>query len=91
MRAFERFYTHRLWRDKPFTFSEYGVWGRESPRFLRLFFRFVRRHPRVQLVSYYQSAALKPEFRLSTHPRSRSVLRRLLRSGRYVDYAPEYR
>ena len=91
MRAFERFYRYRLWRNKPFAFGEYGVWGRESPRFLRLFFRFVRRHPRVQMLSYYQAASLKPEFRLSTHPRSRRVLRRLLRAPRYIDFAPEYR
>ena len=89
--AFERFYRYRLWRNKPFAFSEYGVWGRESPRFLRLFFRFAARHRRVQMVSYYQSAMLKPEFRLSTHPRSRRVLQRLLRHPRYVAFAPEYR
>jgi hypothetical protein len=91
VRAFERFYRNRLWRTKPFAFSEYGVWGRESPRFLRLFFRFAARHRRVQMVSYYQSAMLKPEFRLSTHPRSRSVLQRLLRHRRYAAFAPEYR
>lgn len=91
VRAFERFYRHRLWRDKPFAFGEYGVWGRESPRFLRLFFGFAARHRRVQMVSYYQSAGLKPEFRLSTHPRSRGALRRLLRPARYLGFAPEYR
>ncbi|MDQ4048012.1 MAG: hypothetical protein M3131_01320 [Actinomycetota bacterium] len=91
VRAFERFYRNRLWRGKPFSFSEYGVWGPESPRFLRLFFSFAARHRRVQMASYYQSATLKPEFRLSTHPRSRRVLRRLLRSQRYVAFAPEYR
>lgn len=84
VRAMDRFYRYRLWRRKPFAFGEYGVWGAESPRFLRLFFRFVRAHPRVQLISYYQSALLKPEFRLSTHPRSRAVLRRALRSARFV-------
>jgi hypothetical protein len=82
--AMDRFYRHRLWRNKPFAFGEYGVWGAESPRFLKLFFRFVRTHRRVQLISYYQSAMLKPEFRLSSHPVSRSVLRRKLRSGRFV-------
>ena len=89
--AFERFYRNPLWRHKPFAFGEYGVWGRESPRFLRLFFRFAERHRRVQMVSYYQSAMLKPEFRLSTHPRSRGVLQRLLRSDRFLEYAPEFR
>ena len=91
VRAIERFYRFPLWRRKPFAFGEYGVWGAESPRFLRLFFRFVRTHPRVKLISYYQSAQLKREFRLSAHPRSRSLLRRLLRSPRFIGYAPEYR
>jgi len=82
--AMERFYRYPLWRHKPFAFGEYGVWGAESPRFLKLFFRFVRTHPRVQLISYYQSAMLKPAFRLSSHPVSRSVLRRKLRSSRFL-------
>jgi hypothetical protein len=86
--AIDRFYRYRLWRKKPFAFGEYGVWGRESPRFLRLFFRFVRTHRRVGLVSYYQSALLKPEFRLSTHPVSRGVLRREIASSRYLSTAP---
>ncbi len=68
----------------------YGVWGRESPRFIDLFFRFVRTHRRVGLISYYQSALLKPEFRLSTHPVSRAALRRKLRSPRFVSFAPEF-
>lgn len=91
VRAVDSFYRYRLWRRKPFAFGEYGVWGAESPRFIKLFFRFVRRHRRVKLISYYQSALLKREFRLSSHPRSRSLLRRMLRSRRYLGYAPEYR
>jgi hypothetical protein len=90
VRAIARFYRYRLWRRKPFAFGEYGVWGDESPHFLRLFFGFVRSHPRVKLISYYQSANLLPEFRLSTHPQSRAVLRRLLRSPRFLGYAPEF-
>jgi hypothetical protein len=89
--AFERFMRNRLWRHKPFAFGEYGVWGRESPRFVRQFFRFVARHRQVQMISYYQSALLEPQFRLSTHPRSRRVLQRALRARRYLDLAPEYR
>lgn len=91
VRAFERFYDYPLWRRKPFAFGEYGVWGKESPRFVRLFFGFVARHRRVQMISYYQSAMLEPEFRLSTHPRSRRVLQHALREPRYVELAPEYR
>ncbi len=65
-------------------FAEYGVWGAESPRFISLFFSFVTSHRRVRMVSYYQSGLLKPQFRLSTHPRSRAALRRSLRSSRFV-------
>jgi hypothetical protein len=89
VRAMERFYRGRLWRRKPFAFGEYGVWGAESPRFIRLFFRFVRSHRRVKLISYYQGAELQPSFSLSTHPRSRALLRRYLRSPRFVAYSPE--
>jgi len=82
--AFKSFYSYRLWRRKPFVFAEYGVWGAESPRFISLFFSFVKSHRRVRMVSYYQSGLLKPQFRLSTHPRSRAALRRRLRSSRFV-------
>jgi hypothetical protein len=91
VKAMDRFYRYPLWRHKPFAFGEYGVWGAESTKFIRLFFRFVRTHRRVRLISYYQSANLKPAFRLSTHPRSRAALRRQLRSRRYVAFAPEFR
>ena len=50
----------------------------------------MRTHRRVGLISYYQSALLKPEFRLSTHPVSRAALRRKLRSPRFVSFAPEF-
>jgi hypothetical protein len=88
--AFDRFYRYRLWRKKPFVFGEYGVWGAESPHFISLFFRFLKTHRRVRMASYYQSAMLKPQFRLASHPRSRATLRRKLRSSRFVAYAPEF-
>jgi hypothetical protein len=90
VKAIDSFYRYPLWRRKPFAFGEYGVWGSESPHFIKLFFKFVRRHRRVKLVSYYQSAELKREFRLSAHPRSRSTLRRMLRSPRFLGFAPEF-
>lgn len=86
-----RFYNYRAWRHKPFAFSEYGVWGKERPSFIRRFFGFVRRHRRVRLVGYYQSARMRREFRLSAHPRSRKALRRALRSRRFASLAPEFR
>lgn len=89
-RAFERFYRHPTWRRKPFVFAEFAVWGAERPDFISQFFRFVNSHRRVRMIVYYQSALLKSEFRLSTHPRSRAVLRRRLASSRYVGTVPEF-
>ena len=88
--AMHRFYSHRTWRRKPFMFAEWGVWGRESPGFVRQFFRFAKSHRRVRMAVYYQSASLKREFRLSAHPRSRSALRRAVRWSRLSGLAPEF-
>lgn len=89
--AMSRFYYYPLWRNKPFAFGEYAVRGAESPGFIRLFFRFVRGHRRVRMIVYNQSGLLRREFRLSAHPRSRAVLRRALKSSRYLSLAPEFR
>ena len=81
-------YGYPLWRSKPFAFAEWGVWGRDDPAFVRQFFGFVKTHPRVRMAVYYQSALLKPEFRLSAHPSSRAVLRQATRWPRLTGVAP---
>jgi hypothetical protein len=86
--AMHSFYSYPLWRRKPFAFAEWGVWGRDDPGFVRQFFAFVKTHPRVRMAVYYQSALLKPEFRLSAHPGSRAALRQALRWPRLTGVAP---
>jgi hypothetical protein len=89
-RAIVRFYRYILWRRKPFAFAEWGIWGRDDPAFVRQFFRFLRFHRRVRMAVYYQSAQLRPEFRLSTHPRARLQLRRELRWSRMTGMPPPF-
>jgi hypothetical protein len=86
--AMQSFYSYALWQTKPFVFAEWGVWGRDDPAFVRQFFGFVKTHPRVRMAVYYQSALLKPEFRLSAHPSSRAVLRQAIRWPRLTGVAP---
>jgi hypothetical protein len=86
--AMNRMYSYPLWRCKPFAFAEWGIWGRDDPSFVRQFFQFLRFHRRVRMAVYYQSAMLKPEFRLSTHPLSRAALRRALNWRRMTGVAP---
>jgi hypothetical protein len=87
-RAMDSFYRYPLWRNKPFAFAEWGVWGRDDPAFVRQFFGFAKTHPRVRMAVYYQSALLKPEFRLSAHPGSRAALRQAMRWPRLTGTAP---
>jgi hypothetical protein len=84
------FYRSRPWRKKPFMFAEWGVWGAESPAFVHQFFGFLKSHPRVRMAVYFQSAFLKPEFRLSSHPRSRAALRKAVKWSRLSGLAPEF-
>lgn len=88
--AMNAFYNYPKWRRKPFTFAEWGVWGAESPGFVGKFFSFLKSHSRVRMAVYYQSANLKPEFRLSTHPRSRAALRGAVGWPRLLGLAPEF-
>jgi hypothetical protein len=86
--AMVRFYSYWLWRRKPFAFAEWGIWGRDDPAFVRQFFQFLRFHRRVRMAVYYQSALLKPEFRISTHPLARAELRRAVRWRRITGVGP---
>jgi hypothetical protein len=86
--AINSFYNSPLWRKKPFAFAEWGVWGRDDPGFVRQFFGFLKSHPRVRMAVYYQSASLKPEFRLSTHPQTRAALKQAVRWPRLTGVAP---
>lgn len=88
--AMIRFYRYVLWRRKPFAFTEWGIWGRDDPAFVRQFFNFLRFHRRVRMAVYYQSASLKPEFRLSNHPLARAELRRALRWRRMTGIPPAF-
>jgi hypothetical protein len=86
--AFDRLYRNPAWHGKPFAFAEWGVWGRDEPAFVHQFFGFLKSHPRVRMAVYYQSASLKREFRLSTHPATRAALRRAVGWRRLTGVAP---
>jgi hypothetical protein len=88
-KAMNSLYSYPKWRSKPFAFAEWGVWGADRAAFVGQFFGFLKSHPRVRMAVYYQSASLKPEFRLSTHPASRAALRRSVRWPRLAAFAPE--
>jgi len=83
-----RFYRKWKRRGKPFAFGEWGVTGRDDPRFVKRFLRWGRKHRRVQLLAYYQDFDSRNPYHLRYYPRSAKMLRGQLRSPRYPDMAP---
>ncbi len=81
---------YRAFGGKPFVLSEWALYGADNPTFVRELFDWVKAHPRVRMLNYYQgfTAAGKPN--LAHYPASRRVLRSELRSRRFLAYAPEY-
>jgi hypothetical protein len=82
-------------RHKPFVLSEWGLYGSDDPQFVRRLFAWVRGHPRVRMLNYYQGfkVAREPALdksNLDHYPRSRRALRKALRPRRFLAYPPEY-
>ena len=83
-----RFYSS--FRGKPFELGEWALYGRDNPGFVRAVFAWARSHGRVRMLNYYQGFNPASPANLARYPRSRAVLRRLLRARRFLGYPPEY-
>ncbi len=73
--ANERLY--RRFRSKPYAIAEWGLWGLDDRLFVRRMAGFVKTHPRVEFVSYFESRR-GSTFDLGTKPRSRATYRGLI-------------
>ena len=62
---------------KPFSFPEWGLWGLDDPDFVKTMAAFVRTHPRVEMLAYFES---KPGsiYDLGTKPKSAKAYRELI-------------
>ncbi len=84
-----RFYNRYSKRyDKPFALTEFGLWGGDSPDFVRRLFHFVRRNDHARMLVYYQDFGSSNEFRIQNYPSSTHVLSGFLNSKRYPPLAP---
>jgi hypothetical protein len=70
---------YRAYPGKPFAIAEWGLWGIDDPAFVRRMATFVRAHPRVRLVVYFQGKA-GSVFDLASKPRSRVAYRQAITS-----------
>jgi hypothetical protein len=58
--------------SKPYAIAEWGLWGIDDPAYVRRMASFVRNHPRVEFISYYNSK-LGSTWDLGSKPQSRAA------------------
>jgi hypothetical protein len=63
--------------NKPFAMAEWGLWGIDDPAFVERMAAFVKTHPRIEFIAYFNS---KPGsiWDLASKPRSRAAYRRVI-------------
>jgi hypothetical protein len=88
LRRFYRRFSKRT--SKPFALTEWGLWGYDSPRFVRRVFSFARTHRHTRMLVYYQDFGTDNPFRIQNFPASRRVLERKLDTTRYPAFAPDF-
>jgi hypothetical protein len=84
----DQFYSE--FTGKPFVLSEWALYGRDEPSFVQELFAWVRSHPRVRMLNYFQGFRASGPSNLGHYPASRRALRRELKSPRFLAYASEY-
>lgn len=90
-RHLKRFYTKfSLGKNKPMALTEFGLWGRDGPGFIKRIFRFAGTRKNMRMMVYYQDFGSSNPFRIQNFPRARKVLKRKLSSPRFPRYAPKY-
>jgi hypothetical protein len=75
---------------KPFVLSEWAVYGSDDPGFVHALFAWVRAHPRVRMLNYYQGFSVSSRVSLARYPATQRALRQELRSKVFLAYPPEY-
>lgn len=82
---------YRKYRKAPFMIGEWAPWGQDDPGFVSDLFRWAEKHKRTRMLVYYQGfgEGRINEFEIGDYPKSGKVIRKRLKSKRYVPYAPE--
>ena len=63
--------------NKPFAFPEWSNWGIDDPAFIEQMAAWVRRHPRVEMLAWFESRP-GSKFDIASMPRSLAAYRRLI-------------
>ena len=79
-----------LGKRRPMALSEFGLWGKDNPGFIKKIFRFVKSRKQMRMMVYYQDFGTSNEFRIQNFPRGRKTLKKFLSAERFPKFAPHY-
>ncbi|HNA44672.1 MAG TPA: hypothetical protein PLO12_08655 [Solirubrobacterales bacterium] len=86
-----RFYKKwALGKNKPMALTEFGLWGSDSPSFIKRIFKFTRNRKKIRMMVYYQDFGESNSFRIQNFPQGRKVLSQFLNKRDYPKFAPKY-
>jgi hypothetical protein len=81
---------YNQFKDVPFAFGEWAVWGADSPSFVRQMFSWVGSHPRVRLLMYDEGYDASNPLSLSLHPLSAAAIGSGLKNSVFAPYTTEW-
>jgi hypothetical protein len=83
------FYAGKQWKGMPFAIAEWGVYGRDEPRFAKQLVAWTAKRPRVRMFVYYQGFGSPAEntYDLGHYPRTTNTLRLKIRRPNFLSYA----
>jgi hypothetical protein len=83
------FYAGKQWKGMPFAIAEWGVYGKDEPRFAKQLVAWTAKRPRVRMFVYYTGFGLPAEniYDLSHYPQTTNTLRLKVRRPNFLSYA----
>ncbi len=79
-----------LGKRRPMALSEFGLWGKDKPGFIKKIFRFVKSRKQMRMMVYYQDFGTSNEFRIQNFPRGRKTLKKFISAEKFPRFAPYY-
>jgi len=86
-RDLNRFFRGRFWRRKPFAIAEWGVYGKDEPRFVKQLVAWTAKRKRVRMFVYYTGFGPgENPYALRLYPRTTNTLRLKARRPNFLQY-----
>ncbi|MBS1879791.1 MAG: hypothetical protein JST31_09775 [Actinobacteria bacterium] len=84
-----RFYKGKPWRNKPVSITEWGVAGKDEPKFVKQLIAWIVKRPRVRMLVYYQGFGFPSEnvYDIARYPKTLNQVRKKIRRANFLTEA----